>query len=65
MTDQKKPEAIEDTDLDQAAGGLKVDLSDVHVTSFETSGSAGGSKGGDLTGKPAPGKKWVDKASPI
>ncbi|MEM7746374.1 MAG: hypothetical protein ACFB03_16505 [Paracoccaceae bacterium] len=40
MTDKKTPEALDDGDLDQAAGGLKMEMTDIMITSYQTSGSA-------------------------
>lgn len=39
--EKKSPELIEDeTTLDQASGGLKVDLTNTMITSYQTGGSA-------------------------
>ncbi|MEL7467959.1 MAG: hypothetical protein AAFN27_05880 [Pseudomonadota bacterium] len=40
MTDKKTPEALDDGDLDQAAGGLKLEMTDIMITSYQTGGSA-------------------------
>ena len=56
MTD-KKPETVEDADLDQVNGGLKISLNDVMVTSYDTHGSD--------AAKERPARKWVDKSSPV
>ena len=41
-TPENKPELVEDeTELDEASGGLKINMSDVMITSYQTGGSAG------------------------
>lgn len=40
MSDQKKPEALEDSDLDDAAGALKIQMNDLLISSYQTGGSA-------------------------
>ncbi|MEM7684025.1 MAG: hypothetical protein AAF293_04320 [Pseudomonadota bacterium] len=44
MTNKKTPEALDDGDLDQAAGGLKMEMTDIMITSYQTGGSAADAK---------------------
>lgn len=41
MTDQKKPEVLADEQLEKASGGYKIDMTDVIISSYQVSGSAG------------------------
>ena len=41
MTDKKKPESLCDSEVDGVAGGYKIDLTDILISSYQTSGSAG------------------------
>lgn len=47
MTDQKKPEVLADEQLEKASGGYKIDMSDVIISSYQVSGSAGDAVGKD------------------
>ncbi|MEM8793719.1 MAG: hypothetical protein AAGE80_19045 [Pseudomonadota bacterium] len=43
MSDKTKPETLADADLDDAAGGLKINTKSMMITSVSTGGASDGS----------------------
>lgn len=59
MMDPKEPEVLQDADLDEANGGLKIHMNDLLITSYQTGGSEASEPDTPRV------LKRIDKSSPI